>query len=93
MVAKKRIFKLSGIVKELEKKNLVDADHVSSILDEFGRNSELINRVFNRCKGIKWKRQYGHEIRKFALTIHFFSPKAYNLHQRTISITCLYHTF
>lgn len=76
---------------ELQKKNLVTADHVSNIMEEFGRNQDLIVHLFNTSTGQKVKKQYNEEIRKFALTLHFFSPKAYNYVRNQFN-NCLPHS-
>lgn len=48
-----------------------------STMRQFGRNGEIINRLLNKTAEKKVRRDYGEEIRKFALTLHFFSANAY----------------
>lgn len=60
-----------------------------------GKNKDLIINLANKNKGKAVKRKYSVELRKFALTLHFYSPKAYNFvrnnfnsvlpHARTLS--------
>lgn len=60
-------------------------------MDEFGTNKDLINRLFNRSTGRSVLKQYSDEIKKFALTLYFFSPKAYN-YVRERFHNCLPHS-
>lgn len=67
---KHRIFRLTDVIKELHEKNLINEDHVSSIIKEFGENEDIINRLFLKTKGKKVSRSYSEKIRKFAITCH-----------------------
>lgn len=61
-------------------------------MQEFGLNEQLINRLFKKTtnKGTISK-QCQEKIRKFAITLHFFSGKAYNYVRKKFnnSIICV----
>lgn len=88
---KKRLFHLKKVVKELMVKHLINEDQVAVILQNFGKNNEMINRMFRKSKDIKLSKKYGEELKKFALTLHFFSPKAYEYVRKSFQ-NCLPHT-
>lgn len=78
----KRIFKLKSVIQELSKKNLVSNDNTYALMHEFGENEQLINRLFKKTTKSSTHKKYEEEIRKFAITLHFFSGKAYNYVRR-----------
>lgn len=82
---KKRIFKLTLVIKEFERKNLINANHVSNLIDEFRENKDIINRLFNRTRGHSVEKQYSAENRKFSLTLHFFFAQSLQLCEKPIS--------
>lgn len=86
----KQIFKLKSVIHELGNKNLISSDNIYTIMQEFGPNEQLINRLFQKTtKGIVPKK-YQEEIRKFAITLHFFSGKAYDYVRKKFN-NCLPH--
>lgn len=82
MEAGKRIFKIKSVIQELSKKNLVSNDNTYALMHEFGENEQLINRLFKKTTKSSTHKKYEEEIRKFAITLHFFSGKAYNYVRR-----------
>lgn len=81
---KKRIFSLKRLVRELQSKNLLSDEH-----------SLLFEHMPNICKEIgsrkiDKKRKYSPELRQFAITLSFFSPKGYNYVREKFQ-TCLPH--
>lgn len=42
----KQIFKLKSVIHELGNKNLISSDNIYTIMQEFGPNEQLINRLF-----------------------------------------------
>lgn len=60
-----------------------------------GKGKDLIMNLANKNKGKTVKRKHSNELRKFALTLNFYSPKAYEFlrtefncvlpHTRTLS--------
>lgn len=51
---------------------------------------DFLMRQISKAKGLALERQYTEEVRKFALSLHFFSPKAYDF-VRTTYNSCLPH--
>lgn len=51
-------------------------------MHEFGSNEQLINRLFKKTTRGSTHKKYEEEIRKFAMTLHFYSGKAYEYVRR-----------
>ncbi|XP_072758714.1 uncharacterized protein [Anoplolepis gracilipes] len=92
----KRIAQLNTILKELKQKSLLTDEHADllktigecniSLFKRFIANSNiLINK-----KKPNFSKEYPPEIRKFALTLHYYSPKAYNYVRKHFN-ACLLH--
>jgi len=79
----------------IRRKNLLDKDPSEIIAHNFGGSTaELFqNEWINKNREKKGCR-YSDEIKKFAVTLHYYSPKAYN-YCRYISqiIICIYKSF
>lgn len=86
---KKKITSLSAIIDEMCKKSLIHEDIVE-ILKKTGPD-ELLLRQFKKIKNDSQPKKYSPKLRAFALTLHFYSPKAYNYVRRTFN-SCLPHT-
>lgn len=69
---------------------MINVDQVTSIMTQFGNNEDIINRLFNKTIGKKVPKKYSEELRKFAITLHFFSSKAYNYVRKRFN-NCLPH--
>ncbi|KAL4718703.1 hypothetical protein ACJJTC_011322, partial [Scirpophaga incertulas] len=84
----KKTAEMSTVIQELKTRSLINqesADLLSSI--------DVVNRDFLKkflCKD-STARKYTPELRKFALTLHYISPKAYNFVRKQFN-TCLPHT-
>nr|XP_012234654.1 PREDICTED: uncharacterized protein LOC105679301 [Linepithema humile] len=49
------------------------------ILEQMGKsNKDLLKRMILKCEAKTISKQYSPELRSFALTLHYYSPKAYN---------------
>ncbi|KYN22412.1 THAP domain-containing protein 9, partial [Trachymyrmex cornetzi] len=68
-----RITTLKSLVKHLEQKNLLTELAVEHLMTEI---PDIMNEILKRKKGSKKK--YAPELRSFALTLNFYSSKAYN---------------
>ncbi|XP_072750897.1 uncharacterized protein [Anoplolepis gracilipes] len=76
---KKRIVSLKEMVKHLNTKGLVShdaGDALTSMMSQ-ATNNKLVKLLKKRIG------KYSEEIRSFALTLHFYSPKAYNYIRKT----------
>ncbi|KAF9413687.1 hypothetical protein HW555_008133 [Spodoptera exigua] len=85
----KRIARLVTILKDLKNKNLLNTD-TEIVLEHCAGPQDFLKRQIAKSKGLPIKRKYAEETRKFALTLHFFSPKAYDYVRSTYN-TCLPH--
>ncbi|CAG4923136.1 unnamed protein product [Colias eurytheme] len=62
----------------------------SILLQQCAGSHDFLHRQILKYKGLPLPKQYSEEIRKFALTLHFYSPKAYD-YIRTTYESCLPH--
>lgn len=86
----KKMATLKSILKELEKKSLINSENVD-LLNKIGvTNKELVQRqiIKSNKKGCIVRKKYSAELRTFALTLNFYSTKAYNYVRKTFQ-TCL----
>jgi len=61
------------------------------IIENFSEwNKNLLNRQIRMIKQLKVPRLYDPELRRFALTLHYYSPRAYNYVRRKMN-KCLPH--
>ncbi|CAG4954893.1 unnamed protein product [Colias eurytheme] len=87
---RKRLASLQTVLKDLEDKNLINSSD-SDLLSRLGVTSrELVKRQIIKSKkgGITIKKKYSPELRSFALTLNFYSAKAYQYVRKTFQ-TCL----
>ena len=71
----KRNVKLSSCLDVLRKKQLVTDDGLEVVMKTLPVNAAAI---FERCqKGVKTRSKFNAQLRTFALTLNFYSPKAY----------------
>lgn len=61
---------LSKIIEKLTKKKLITEDDSYLLMENFGYQEDLFTNISET--------DYNLELRQFALTLHFFSAKAYN---------------
>lgn len=87
---KKNIADFQNIIKDLKERNLVINEN-SIVLESCAGPKDFLKRQILKSEGLPLEKQYSEESRKFALTLHFFSPKAYNFVRRTYN-TCLPHS-
>ncbi|KAL0819868.1 hypothetical protein ABMA28_007888 [Loxostege sticticalis] len=87
----KRNKSLKGILSELQKKRFISND-VSNLLSENVFAADLFNNMVKKIKKDKKRPmpKYTPEFRKFCLTLHYHSPRAYTYVRNTFD-TCLPH--
>lgn len=74
-----RISNLKDLTRSLKKKGFVDDSVENLLLDQFdGMTLELFKNQLKNSKKLSHGRRYTDEFKKFALTLHYNSPKAYN---------------
>ena len=73
-----KVQSLTQVIKDLRNKNLI-SDAAVNDLSACGEGIpfELFQRVASQKNSAINKKKYHNEIRKFALTLHFYSPRAY----------------
>ncbi|CAI6345174.1 unnamed protein product [Macrosiphum euphorbiae] len=91
----KRISSMKNIISELQKQNLIDEEASYTLSETFGKHKDLITNWTKKKLGKKVPKKYSATIRQFALSLHFFSAKAYSYvrqqfdtilpHSRTLS--------
>lgn len=86
----KRIADMKSLIAELHKKNFMQEEYLD-VIAKLGGPQELFQRQYRKAKNQPLPRQYSEQLRVFALTLHFYSPAAYNYVRRTFN-TCLPHT-
>lgn len=92
---KKRIESLRCILKDLQDNRYLRSDEVE-VLEKFSSklslSSELLKRQISKLNDKqKVEKQYSATLRSFALTLHYYSPCAYNYVRDTFN-TCLPHS-
>lgn len=75
---KKQIASLKQITIELKRQNLMSFEEENVVLEHFGSNKEIIQRLFKKTNNKTASKEFPHSVKSFAITLHFFSPKAYN---------------
>lgn len=84
-----RILNLKDLVRSLKKKGFVDDSVENVLLDQFdGMTLELFKNQLKNAKKLSHGRRYTDEFKKFALTLHYNSPKAYNFCRYIHAIFC-----
>ncbi|XP_047996502.1 uncharacterized protein LOC125234355 isoform X10 [Leguminivora glycinivorella] len=86
---RKKIAEFQYIIKDLQERNVVNNEN-SIVLEACAGPKDFLKRHILKSEGSPSEKQYSEETRKFALTLHSFSPKAYNFVRRTFN-TCLPH--
>jgi len=66
------------VISSLKQNNLLNDDELELFSEQFGKHNDLIKRFVKKGKGQKIPKKYSPELRKFAITLHFHSAKAYN---------------
>lgn len=83
-----KIALFSKILEDLQKGRFINNEE-TLILEECAGPEDFLKSA--NSKGVPIEKKYSEEIRKFALTLHFFSPKAYDFIRSTYN-TCLPHS-
>lgn len=81
---------INSVLNKLKQRKFIDNKQYET-LHKFGKvNLELSRRQFCKHASIPMCKQYSAELRSFALTLHYYSPRAYN-YVRNIFHKCLPH--
>jgi len=90
--AQKKCKSLQEVIEELKEENLI-SETLEELLQKSSSKvpSQLFDRLANsQKKSKKFKRKYSKELKSFAITLQFYSGKAYNYVRKTFDL-CLPH--
>lgn len=87
----KKIASMAEIIKSLKSKNLLNENDSNILFESFGKHADLITNWSKKNLGKKVPKKFRPSIRQFALSLHFFSPKAYQYVRKQFN-TVLPHT-
>jgi hypothetical protein len=86
----KRNAKLQSVIDEIRKQRLLTENSIDVLEKSACGIGELLMRRMNKQLGRALPTTYSAELRSFALTLHFYSPRAYE-YVRKVFDTCLPH--
>lgn len=87
---KKKVAQLKDVIEDLKKNRIMLDDNASLLENLAGSNRDLLKRQLAKKTGMPLPIKYSPELRAFALTLHFYSPRAYS-YVRQVFDTCLPH--
>lgn len=70
------------VVNTLKAKLLINQEQAHLLDSNFGKHKDLIKNFVNKNTGKKLPKRYSMQLRKFAVTLNFYSPKAYTFVRR-----------
>ena len=73
----KKIETLENIIKHLKSKSLINSEWAQMLIDIGGENKDFLQRYIAKKTGQGLPREHSPELRKFAVTLNFLSPRAY----------------
>ncbi|XP_071042246.1 DNA transposase THAP9 isoform X3 [Parasteatoda tepidariorum] len=83
---KKKVTSLNILFSELQKKKLVDEDAIHVLETVSSVNKEFLTRQLASASNQAKPKAYLSELRAFALTLHFYSPRAYEFVRKTFNL-------
>jgi len=87
---KEKHLALKNMIKNLQKRNLITEDD-SNVLQNLQKGiKELVKRQIKKQQCLPVSKTYNASMRQFALTLHYYSPRAYN-YVRSKCLNCLPH--
>lgn len=87
---KRRIETLETLLSSLKQKNPLSSEDLEIIGNFSECNNNLLNRQICKIQKLKFPRLYAPEMHRFALTLHYYSPHAYNYVRKKL-YNCLPH--
>lgn len=92
---KQKIKSLSSIIEQLKNEHLLNEDASDVLIESFGKHQDLITNWRRKNLGLSIKGKYSPLVRQLALSLHFYSSRAYEFvrkefntvlpHSRTLS--------
>ncbi|CAL1278929.1 unnamed protein product [Larinioides sclopetarius] len=83
----KKIQNLSELLEHLKKKNFLDDDALHVLSTVTTVNKEFISRQLANVTKLPLPQSYSPELRSFALTLNFYSPRAYDYVRSTFGLS------
>jgi len=69
---------MKTVIKSLKENNLVNYDTSELLSSSFDKHKDMLCRFVDNNRGKKLKKKYSQKLRRFVITLHFFSAKAYD---------------
>lgn len=85
-----RIITLEAILNSLKKNNMLGTEELQILQDIGGSNSKILERQLLKNRGKPVNKQFDSRLRSFALTLHYYSPRAYEYVRQEFN-NCLPH--
>lgn len=85
-----KIKKLSAVLNNLHENNFITATEYENLKEMSLKSGALLSRFLVKAKGKKVPKKYPAVLKSFALTLHFYSPKAYDYVRKEFNL-CLPH--
>lgn len=87
----KQVATLKDVLDSLQQKHLLEAEQDEMLLNLSGCNDELFQILRKKLMNERIPRQYEPQLRVLALTLHYYSPRAYEYVRRHFDL-CLPRT-
>lgn len=85
-----KIISFEAIFDALKEKNMLQTEELQVLQDIGGPNSKILERQLQKNRGKCVKKQFNNHLKSFALTLHYYSPKAYEYVRKEFD-NCLPH--
>ncbi|XP_049523996.1 uncharacterized protein LOC125945760 [Dermacentor silvarum] len=85
-----KVAHLQDVIQDLSENRILGNEDVATLQSLGGAKKDLLMRQLTRKSGAAVSPTYSPELRAFALTLHFYSPRAYRYVRATFD-TCLPH--
>lgn len=82
---------MGAIIKSLRENSALGAEELQILKDIGGANSKILHRQLRKNRGKSVNRQFDSRLKSFALTLHYYSPRAYEYVRQEFD-NCLPHS-
>lgn len=84
---KRKSKKIQDIFSELEKKNMIDSERLELLMSNLSQDSKLLfDNELQQTNASVSGRRYSDNIKSFAVTLHFYSPQAYEYLRKHLTL-------
>lgn len=88
---KKKITSMKALFSHIKEKSLLQEEQLYNLKGIAAGNAHFLKRIINKSKGKPLTCKYSPALRTFALTLHYYSPRAYSYVRDTFD-SCLPHS-